>query len=688
MSNSDPLIGKQLGDYTIQGLLGRGGMSRVYRGYDENLDRYAAVKVISGDFATTSEEEYTRRFQIEARAIARLRHPNIVGVYQFGRTEGIYYMAMVFMEGQDLRALLKDYAMRGKRMPNDEVLRIAQDVASALDYAHAQGVIHRDIKPSNIMMERSSNRAVLMDFGLALSVHEGTTGDTFGSAHYIAPEQAISSANAVPQSDLYSLGIVLYEMIAGKVPFDDPSAMSVALKHLNELPPPPTLYNPQLPPAVEAVIMRALEKEPGKRYRSGQELVGALEQSFKGVKPDDAWPESEAERASSVAQRFAVRRAQREKEAEMESISEADLQIDSDTLGSILDTYADPSEIGLVGPNATGIRRPQAEAPAQEPPRKRRRSRVFLLLFVLVAAAVVAGVILTGGSEGGGDDGGGGEAVALADEDQTATAASGVTTGESATPDASATPTERPTLGPSPLPADSAATEAMTGDATEPVTALETDEVTEAATEAATEVMTEAATEEITEEPVETAVEPSATLTATNEPSATPTSEPSETLTLTSTPEPAPTDTPSPTVTEISQVEPNLVLRYDRSEVLLFNVSSEMLDISRLVFTQELPDGTRRVFEANSWPGSATMDPEGCFQLVRADATRIRPNAQTCPVFLGWFRANITRRYFWIGDDEGMTFTVQVGADAADVLQTCNIDAGECAFFLPPLQEE
>jgi len=201
--SADPLIGKKLGDYTIQDLLGRGGMSRVYRGYDENLDRYAAVKVISGDFATTTEEEYTRRFQIEARSIAHLRHPNIVGIYQFGRSEGIYYMAQVFLEGQDLRTLLKNYADQRQRMSITEILRIAGDIASALDYAHEQGVIHRDVKPSNIMLERRTGRAILMDFGLALSVNEGTMGDTFGSAHYIAPEQAISSAKAVPQSDLY-----------------------------------------------------------------------------------------------------------------------------------------------------------------------------------------------------------------------------------------------------------------------------------------------------------------------------------------------------------------------------------------------------------------------------------------------------------------------------------------------------
>jgi serine/threonine protein kinase len=420
---------KKLGDSTIQALLGRGGMSRVYRGYDENLDRNAAVKVISGDFVTTTEEEYTRRFQSEARAIARLRHANIVGVYQFGRTEGIYYMAQVFLEGKDLRSLLKEYADRQQRIPPDEGLRVIRDVGGALDYAHEQGVIHRDIKPSNIMLEKKTGRAILMDFGLALSVQEGTMGDTFGSAHYIAPEQAVSSAKAVPQSDLYSLGIVLYEMFAGRVPFDDPSVMSVALKHLNELPPPPTMYNPDLPPAVEAVIMRVLDKDPKRRHATGKELIDELERAFRIDRPGEApdvlsspavvdmldsktrppapwWqphveqpplepstpspsapatpatPAKTDEKAGGLAKRFARRKEQKEVKAALESLSEDRLQLDNASLDSLLDSMPDPSEIGLVGEGATGITRP--ERPSQmsrpsvlpglsEPVKKQRR---------------------------------------------------------------------------------------------------------------------------------------------------------------------------------------------------------------------------------------------------------------------------------------------------------------------------
>ncbi len=279
---ADPLIGKVLGDYTIIELLGRGGMARVYRGYDEKLDRFAAVKVIDVGGNSEELEEYQTRFTREARAIARLRHPNIVGIYQFGQVpeSDVNFMAMHFVEGQDLRYILREYAEKEQVMPPETAFRIVRDIALALDYAHRAGVIHRDIKPSNIMVT-PEGKAILTDFGLALNIPEGTIGNTFGSAHYIAPEQAISSAQAVPQSDFYSLGVVMYEIFTGKVPFDDPSTMSVALKHLNEPPPLPSTINPDISPEVENVIMHALRKEPQDRYPSGAAMVEALAAALK-----------------------------------------------------------------------------------------------------------------------------------------------------------------------------------------------------------------------------------------------------------------------------------------------------------------------------------------------------------------------------------------------------------------------
>src|SRR5260370_10260641 len=149
---ADALVGKELGEYVIQSLLGRGGMARVYKGYDDRLQRYAAVKVINSDFNAADQAEYAERFRREARAIARLHHPNIVGVFQFGEYESHYYMAMVFIEGKDLRQILKEYADCGTRLPYEDVLNVIRGISSALDSAHSAGGIDRAIMPPNIML--------------------------------------------------------------------------------------------------------------------------------------------------------------------------------------------------------------------------------------------------------------------------------------------------------------------------------------------------------------------------------------------------------------------------------------------------------------------------------------------------------------------------------------------------------
>ncbi|MBO9309122.1 MAG: serine/threonine protein kinase [Chloroflexi bacterium] len=277
---ADPLVGTRLGDYEIRRLIGRGGMARVYEGYDPNLERRAAIKVITPQ--AEDSEEIKQRFFREARAVANLRHPNIVTVYQFGQGKNLYYFAMELLEGQTLLQTLERLRAQKKFVDTELMLSVASDVSAALDYAHAKGVIHRDVKPSNIMIGEDK-RAILMDFGLLMHVGgEHTLGTAFGTPRYIAPEQAVSSDRAVPQSDIYSLGVVVYEMATGQTPFDADSAMSLALLHISAPPPAPRTIRPELSEAVEQVILKALEKNPEARWQSATQFANALRDAFSG----------------------------------------------------------------------------------------------------------------------------------------------------------------------------------------------------------------------------------------------------------------------------------------------------------------------------------------------------------------------------------------------------------------------
>ncbi|GIK56031.1 MAG: protein kinase [Chloroflexi bacterium] len=269
----DPLIGQHLGNYRIDSVVGRGGMAIVYRAFDESLHRPVAVKVIDARYR--DNPVYAQRFLQEARTVATWRHEHILQVFYAGQQDDWYYFAMEYVDGPDLSKVVKQYADAGELMPHEDVLKIGRAVASALDYAHSQGIIHRDVKPSNVMVARDG-RIALADFGLALDAQQGSFGGTFGTPHYIAPEQARNSATAVPQSDLYALAVILYEMLTGAVPFDDPSPMSLAVQHLTQPPPPPRQLNPNLNMATENVLLKALQKQPADRYQSGAALMAAL----------------------------------------------------------------------------------------------------------------------------------------------------------------------------------------------------------------------------------------------------------------------------------------------------------------------------------------------------------------------------------------------------------------------------
>jgi len=275
---ADDLIGQQLDEYRLDALLGRGGMARVYRGLDVHIKRWVAIKVIDTPFRTDSD--YIMRFEREARAIAQLEHPHIVRLYRYGKANNCLYMAMQYIEGADLETVLATYREGGECIEPEDASRIVREVCLSLDYAHAKGVIHRDVKPSNIMLNKEGH-AILTDFGLALLTEVGTRGKVFGSPHYISPEQAISSAVVVPQSDLYAVGIILYEMFTGELPFDAENPLDVAMLHMSEPPRPPRDLRPEISTGLETVILKALAKEPEDRYLSGAALAEALAKALR-----------------------------------------------------------------------------------------------------------------------------------------------------------------------------------------------------------------------------------------------------------------------------------------------------------------------------------------------------------------------------------------------------------------------
>ncbi len=291
ISERDSLLGEEIDGYYVEKLIGQGGMARVYRGRDVRLGRNIVIKVIKP--SARANEDYRERFEVEAQAIALLEHPHIVQIYRFGEVSDLYYMAMQYIEGVDLSSILKDYANDNELLPHTDVLRIASQVGSALDYAHNKGIIHRDVKPANIMLDLHGD-ATLTDFGLALLQAKGSHGEIFGTPHYMAPEQAVSSAGAVPQSDIYSLGVILYEMLTGSLPFNGNTAMEIAMLHLTEQPPSPLELNPGLHPAFLPVLDKVLQKEPANRYQSVKELNAILREAIDAVNsiphPSEATP--------------------------------------------------------------------------------------------------------------------------------------------------------------------------------------------------------------------------------------------------------------------------------------------------------------------------------------------------------------------------------------------------------------
>ncbi|MBF8255931.1 MAG: Serine/threonine protein kinase [Anaerolineales bacterium] len=266
------LAGATLGRYQVVGRLGRGGMADVYKGFQPSLDRYVAIKVLHPSMV--EEAEFVQRFQREAKSVARLRHPNIIQVFDYDNQGDTYYMVMEFLDGPTLKAALEEVHRRKEEMPLQVALRIVSDVGAALAYAHEVGVVHRDVKPANIMLDRSG-RVILTDFGVAKML-TGTkvtvTGTVLGTPAYMSPEQGMGEPGD-SRSDIYSLGVVLYELATGRLPYDADTPLAVLLKHVHDPLPLPRTLNPGLPEEIERVILRSLTKDPADRYQTVQAML-------------------------------------------------------------------------------------------------------------------------------------------------------------------------------------------------------------------------------------------------------------------------------------------------------------------------------------------------------------------------------------------------------------------------------
>jgi beta-lactam-binding protein with PASTA domain/tRNA A-37 threonylcarbamoyl transferase component Bud32 len=252
--------------YRITEKIGSGGMADVYKAVDETLGRTVAVKVLHQRYA--EDADFVQRFRHEASAAANLSHPAIVNIYDYGVEGGVYYIVMELVRGTDLKRVVQQEGP----LDSHDVAEYGAQVCSALSAAHGYGIIHRDIKPQNIVLMPEGTVKV-MDFGIARAVDSDATqtGSVLGTAQYVSPEQA-QGRKLGPESDLYSLGVVLYELSTGRLPFDGDTPVSVALKHVNDQPVPPRQINPQIPPALEAVILKAMEKDPHDRYHSAEEM--------------------------------------------------------------------------------------------------------------------------------------------------------------------------------------------------------------------------------------------------------------------------------------------------------------------------------------------------------------------------------------------------------------------------------
>src|SRR5215208_4487715 len=281
--------GQMLGPYRIITQIGKGGMANVYKAYQASVDRYVAIKVLPRQLAES--QEFATRFHQEARIIAKLEHSHILPVFDYGESDGVAYFVMRYLEA----GTLKDKMEAGRPLPLNEIDRIFTQLADALSYAHSHGVVHRDLKPANALIDSFGN-VFLTDFGIAKLLESASprltqTDAIMGTPAYISPEQA--QGQPVDQrSDIYSLGIILYEMVTGSVPFTAETPLAVLFKHISDPLPPPSLVKPDIPPIIEQVILKALAKDPRDRFGTAAEFTAAWKHALESKETAQRPPEA------------------------------------------------------------------------------------------------------------------------------------------------------------------------------------------------------------------------------------------------------------------------------------------------------------------------------------------------------------------------------------------------------------
>ncbi len=287
---NEPMIGKTIGKYRIVEHLGRGGMAEVYKAYQPNLDRYVAVKMMHAFLS--DEKEFLARFEREAKVVATLRHPNIVQVYDFDVESGVYYMVMEYITGETLKSRLQNLEGNDEWVSLDDAARIILAIGSALKYAHERNMVHRDVKPANVMITLDG-QVILTDFGIAKIVSASNltaSGAMVGTPSYMAPEQGMGQPGD-ERSDIYSLGVMLYQLVLGRLPFDADTPLAVVLKHINDPLPLPQALKPDISDDLNRVILKSLAKDPNDRYQKVTDLTADLRKAM-GMSPEDSHPDA------------------------------------------------------------------------------------------------------------------------------------------------------------------------------------------------------------------------------------------------------------------------------------------------------------------------------------------------------------------------------------------------------------